>query len=134
MRAWVLALTLVAVAGCSAEEAAAPTATVTPAPATASPARYETLDEIAAAFDCDDLQDIGTGGNPGLTSFGICRIGVDNFDIYMTSNRGQWEHIADQFPSVLGPDWIVVCPTGPKAARLVHERLGGELRIPTKSD
>ncbi|HEX2294400.1 MAG TPA: hypothetical protein VHN37_03740 [Actinomycetota bacterium] len=77
------------------------------------------------------MEDVGTGGNPGLTAFGVCYVEPGkNVDIYMTSDRGAWEHLADQFPSVLGPNWIVVCPTGPAAAREVHDRIGGELVIP----
>lgn len=138
MRAWALALTFLVLAGCAVDEAAGPPTRATPVsvtpgtPAPAAPGTYETLDEIAAAFDCADVQDVGTGGNPGLSAFGICHIRRHNIDIYMTTNRGQWEHLAEQFPSVLGPNWIIVCPTGAEAARIVHRRLGGELRIPGK--
>lgn len=132
MRVSLMALALVA-AACGGDDAAAPAAP-SAAPGTPSPSgtqAYDTLEELAAAFDCKDVQDVGTGsGNPGLSAFGICHIGRHNIDIYMTSDRGAWEHLAEQFPSVLGPSWIIVCPTGAKAARIVHARLGGELRIP----
>ena len=131
MRARALALTLSLAAGCAAGD----TGPLVPTPsgtASPSPARYETLEEIAAAFGCEKLQDVGTGENAGLTAFGICYVGRHNVDIYMTSNRGAWEHLADEFPSVLGPNWIVVCPTGAKAARIVQRRLDGELRVPRK--
>lgn len=125
-----LALAAALLVGCAGDEAAAPT---TAPSASASPGeapRYETLEEIAEAFGCEDLQDVGTGGNPGLEAFGVCHLGRANVDIYLTSARSAWEHIAEQFPSVLGPNYIIVCPTGAKVAREVHERLGGELRIP----
>lgn len=114
---------------CMGGETAAPE-DGTPAPGASGGLAYDSLEEIAAAFGCEKLQDVGTGGNQGLTAFGICYLGDDNIDIYMTSQRGLWEHLAAQFPSVLGPNWIIVCPTGAKAARLVHERLGGTLKIP----
>ncbi len=114
--------------GCSGEPAPERPAAATPSPSI--PGEYGSLEEIAAAFGCEDVQDVGTGGNPGLTAFGVCHIGRHNIDIYMTSSVVQWEHIAEQFPSVVGESWIIVCPTGAKAARIVHERLGGDLRIP----
>lgn len=125
-----LALAAALLVGCAGEDAAAPTATPSPSPIPSEGVRYETLEQIAAAFDCEDLQDVGTGGNPGLEAFGVCHLGRANVDIYLTSARSAWEHIAEQFPSVLGPNYIIVCPTGAKVARKVHERMGGELRIP----
>jgi len=124
-----LTLALPAVA-CSGDEAAAPAPSASASSPAAEDGRYETLEEIAAAFDCRDLQDVGTGGNQGLEAFGVCHVGRANVDIYLTSQRELWEHIAQQFPSVLGPNWIIVCPTGAKVAREVHERIGGELVIP----
>jgi hypothetical protein len=100
---------------------------------TPTPAPFEAVEELAASMRCEDVQDVGTGGNAGLSAFGVCHIGRHNVDIYVTSDRAQWEHLAEQFPSVLGPGWIVVCPTGAKAARIVHDRLGGELRIPGRA-
>jgi hypothetical protein len=125
VRALTIAVALL-LAGCGGEEAGPPEA----APSSAAPGAYESLEEIAAAFDCKDVQDVGTGGNAGLAAFGVCHIGRHNIDIYLTSVRTQWEHLAEQFPSVLGPNYVIVCPTGAKAARIVHERLGGELKIP----
>ena len=128
----VRALTLVSallLVACGGDDAGPPS----PTPGSASstgPGGYGSLEEIADAFDCKDVQDVGTGGNAGLAAFGVCHIGRHNIDIYLTTARGQWEHLAAQFPSVLGPNYIIVCPTGAKAARIVHERLGGELRIP----
>lgn len=100
--------------------------------ATRGPAgeRYESLEEVARAADCKGLQDVGTGNNAGLKQFGVCYVGSANVDIYLTSQRGYWEHLADQFPSVIGPNWVIVSPTGPEGARLIHERLGGELKVP----
>jgi hypothetical protein len=95
----------------------------------AEPRRYETLAEVGRDLDCE-VRDVGTGGNAGLSAFGVCDVGEDNVDIYLTSQRGLWEHIAEDFPSVIGPNWIVVCPTGPPAARRVHAKLGGRLVIP----
>ena len=128
VRGVALALTVaMAAAGCS-EEAADPPPT--PAPATSSPGGAASLEVLANAFGCEDLHDVGTGGNPGLAAFGVCHLGRHNIDIYLTTNRAQWEQLADQFPSVLGPNWIIVCPTGAKTARIVHERIGGTLKIP----
>lgn len=125
-----LALAAALLVACAGGDAAAPTAAPSPAVSRGEAPRYDTLEEIAAAFDCEDLQDVGTGGNPGLEAFGVCHLGRANVDIYLTSQRAAWEHIAEQFPSVLGPNYIIVCPTGAKVARKVHDRLGGELRIP----
>lgn len=121
----------VLLSGCSGEPAPERPAAATPSPL---PGEYGSLEEIAAAFGCEDVHDVGTGGNPGLTAFGVCHIRRHNIDIYMVSDVGLWEHIAEQFPSVVGESWIIVCPTGAKAARIVHERLGGELRIPKDSE
>lgn len=120
-------------ASCSGDEPAAPTPAAAPSPTATGPGgsvAYESLEEAAAAFDCEEVQDVGTGGNRGLEAFGVCHIGRANVDIYLTTERGLWEHIAQQYPSVLGPNWIIVCPTGAKVARTVHERIGGELVIP----
>lgn len=91
---------------------------------------YEGLEEVAEAADCEGLEDLGTANNAGLDEFGICHIGSANLDIYLTSQRGLWEHLADLYPSVLGPNWIIVSPSGLEGARVVQERLGGELRVP----
>ena len=128
--ALVVALAAAACGGEGDDRAAAPSTTPSASPTAVAPGQYDTLQELADAFDCKDLQDVGTGGNAGLVAFGICRIGRHNIDIYLTSQRGLWEHLANQFSSVLGPNFVIVCPTGPKAARIVHERLGGDLRIP----
>lgn len=130
--ALVVALAAAACGGEGDDGAGAPSTTPSASPTAAAPepGQYDTLQELADAFDCKDLQDVGTGGNAGLVAFGICRIGRHNIDIYLTSQRGLWEHLANQFSSVLGPNFVIVCPTGPKAARIVHERLGGDLRIP----
>lgn len=119
-------LVLVA-AACGGDDAEDPAEPAGPAPGEAQP--YGSLDEVGDALGCK-VQDVGTGGNAGLKAFGVCNLGRHNVDIYLTSQRGLWEHLADQFPSVLGPNWIVVCPTGPEAARLVHDELGGTLEIP----
>lgn len=92
--------------------------------------RYESLEDVARAADCKELRDVGTANNPGLKQFGICHVGSANIDIYLTSQRALWEHIADQFPSVIGPNWVIVSPSGAEGARVIHERLGGELKIP----
>jgi hypothetical protein len=125
-----LAVAAALLAACAGEDAAAPTTAPSPSASPGEAVPYDTLEEIAAAFGCEDLQDVGTGGNPGLEAFGVCHLGRANVDIYLTSARSAWEHIAEQFPSVLGPNYIVVCPTGAKVARKVHARLGGELKIP----
>lgn len=125
MRVRVLLVVLGLLAGaCGGDEAAGPQ------PSPTGPQSFDSLQEAAAAFDCSDVRDVGTGGNAGLKAFGVCHIGRANIDIYLTTDRSLWEHIAEQFPAVLGPNWVIVCPTGPKAARIVHERLGGELKIP----
>lgn len=124
----VAALALLAACDGGAEEplVAAPTPTPTPGEVRA----YDGLEEIAEALDCKGLEDVGTANNPGLDEFGICYIGSANLDLYMTSQRGLWEHLSDLYPSVLGPNWIIVSPSGLEGARVVQERLGGELRVP----
>lgn len=130
MRVQAAALALVfALAGCGDGDGRAQTE---PSPKTTVPGGFATLEDAAAAFDCTDVRDIGTGGNPGLAAFGVCQIGRHNIDVYLTTDRSAWEHVAEEFPAVLGPNWVIVCPTGVKAARIVHDRIGGELRIPTK--
>lgn len=95
--------------------------------------RYASLAEVGRHLGCD-VQDVGTGGNEGLEAFGVCYVRQgDNVDIYLTSDRRLWEHLAEDFPSVLGPNWIVVCPTGGDVARLVHDELGGTLALPEAS-
>jgi hypothetical protein len=119
-----------------ASDPASPVAAATPAPSPSTdgprprPPRFETLEAAAEAIGCPDVRDVGTGGNPGLRAFGVCNIGRDNIDIYLTSQRSLWENIAEQVPSVLGPGWIIVTPTGEKAARHVQSLVGGELRGP----
>ena len=128
MRVWAAVVPLAAsLAACADDEPATPA----PTPAAAENAlAYETLAEVAEAADCGKLQDIGTGGNPGLKAFGVCYVGSANVDIYLTSQRNLWEHLADQFPAVLGPNWVILSPSGGEGARVIHERLGGELKIP----
>lgn len=93
-------------------------------------AKYDSLEEVAEAADCADVEDVGTANNPGLEEFGICHVGRANIDIYLTSDRSAWEHLAEMFPSVLGPNWVIVSPSGAEGARAIHEKLGGELKIP----
>ena len=33
-------------------------------------------------------------------------------------------------PIALGNQWVIVSPSGAEGARVIHERLGGELKIP----
>jgi hypothetical protein len=125
VRAGAIGLCLV-LAGCAGDD---------PAPGASTPeprggARYDSLEAIADAADCKGLQDLGTANNAGLEEFGICYVGSANIDIYLTSQRGLWEHLADQFPSVLGPNWVIVSPSGIEGARIIQERLGGELEVP----
>ena len=128
MRAWAaLVLIGASLGACADDEPAAPAPT---AAAADDALAYETLAEVAEAADCGKLQDIGTGGNAGLKAFGVCYVGSANIDIYLTSQRNLWEHLADQFPAVLGPNWVILSPSGPEGARVIHERLGGELKIP----
>ena len=91
-----------------------------------APSRYETLEAIANDIGCTDLQNVGTGNNPGLREFGVCQLGPHNIDIYLISDPS-WNYLADEFDAVSGPGWIVVCPTGEKAANLVHAEIGGTL-------
>ena len=129
MRAWVAAALVVSalVAGACDDDAAIPArSSEGPLP---EGRRYASLDEVGDALGCQ-VEDVGTGGNAGLAAFGVCHVAGDNVDVYLTSDRGLWEHLAEQFPSVLGPNWIIVCPTGAEAARRVHARLGGTLEIP----
>lgn len=120
------ALLCLVLAGCSGDD---------PAPAASPPepdrgVSYDSLEAVAEAADCTKLQDIGTGGNAGLAEFGVCYVGSANIDIYLTTQRGLWEHLGDQFPSVLGPNWVIVSPSGIEGARIIQERLGGELKVP----
>lgn len=121
----VAGLLCLVLAGCSGDDSA-------PAAATPEPAavRYDSLEAVAEAADCTKLVDVGTGGNAGLEEFGVCYVGSANIDIYLTSQRGLWEHIGDQFPSVLGPNWVIVSPSGVEGALIIQERLGGELKLP----
>ena len=135
LAALVLAL-LAACGGPSAEPSSEAAVDPTPSPLVApdgpppEPRRYETVQEAAAALGCSDLEDLGNGGNAGLRTQGVCHIGHRNFDIYLTSQRDLWEHIAAQFPSVFGPGWIVVSPTGEEGARYAQGMLGGDLALP----
>lgn len=107
--------------------ASTPEARSTGAPATTKGAwDYESLDEIADAIGCTDLQDVGTGGNAGLRAFGVCHLDGHNLDVYLVSDHS-WDHLKQQFHTVSGSGWIVVCPTGARAARLVHREIGGEI-------
>ncbi len=126
MRAAVAAALVLGLAPACDDEAARPTR---PETVRDEARRYETLAQVGRDLGCE-VRDVGTGGNAGLTAFGVCSLGRDNVDVYLTSRRGLWEHLAEQFPSVLGPNWIVVCPTGAAAARRVHDRLGGKLALP----
>ena len=90
---------------------------------------YSGLEEIAEAIGCEGVRDVGTGGNPGLSAFGICSLGRHNLDIYMVTDNS-WDNSFPDFPNVRGPGWMIVCPTGEKAARLVQNAIGGELRLP----
>ena len=129
MRARVLVVSLALLLGaCDGDDP--PDRAASPAQETRAGKTYGSLEEVAAAADCAGLQDVGTGNNAGLKEFGICHVGSANIDIYLTSQRGLWEHIADQFPSVIGPNWVIVSPSGAEGARVIHERLGGELKIP----
>lgn len=127
MRAGVGAVLLcLALAACSGDEPA-PAAPSAPPAAGSS---YDSLEAVAEAADCGNLRDVGTGNNAGLEEFGVCAIGSANIDIYLTSQRNLWEHLGDQFPSVLGPNWVIVSPSGVEGARIIQERLGGELKLP----
>jgi hypothetical protein len=126
LRAWALALLVaIAVTACSGDDSGRAAQ-----PSGDGGAAYESLDEVVDAVGCKGFMDVGTGGNAGLEEFGVCNVGSANIDIYLTSQRGLWEHLADQFPSVLGPNWIIVSPSGVEGARVVRDRLGGELRLP----
>lgn len=141
---WIIVLAILLTApllpACSAETAVpgpepSPVDTALPSvhgpPPKAKP--YDSLTEIAAAFDCTKLEDLGNGGNVGLRTQGVCYVGFHNVDIYLTSDREPWERIAEQFPSVFGPQWIVVTPTGEGAARYVQSKIGGRLALPASS-
>lgn len=126
---------LLLLASCGGEPAPPePAAVSTTLPPNAGPAPeprpFETLEEVASAIGCTDLEDLGNGGNTGLRTQGVCYVGVHNVDVYLTSERKPWERIAQQFPSVFGPQWIVVTPTGPDAARYVQGRIGGRVVLP----
>ena len=128
MRAWAAIVVLAALVGaCDGDDLGDAGQAATHGPAAQ---RYASLEEVARAAGCKGLQDVGTGNNAGLKQFGICYVGRANIDIYLTSQRALWEHLADQFPSVIGPNWVIVSPSGAEGARVVHEKLGGELKIP----
>lgn len=127
MRAWGLGLLVAGVlVACSGDDPA-PAVAASPGPVAEA---FANLEEAAAAIGCDAYRDVGTGGNAGLEQFGVCNIGSANIDIYLTSQRNLWESLADQFPTVLGPNWVIVSPSTAEGARLIHERVGGELVIP----
>ncbi len=119
-------LVCLVLAGCSGDEPAP----AEPTPEPAAGVRYDSLEAVAEAADCTKLVDVGTGGNAGLAEFGVCYVGSANIDIYLTTQRGLWEHLGDQFPSVLGPNWVIVSPSGVEGALIIQERLGGELKLP----
>ena len=91
--------------------------------------RYGSLQEIARAFDCTGLKNVGTGGEVTIRAFGVCAVGRHNIDIYLVRGTS-FDYLLSQFAGVKGPGWVIVTPTGGEAARIVHERLGGRLAIP----
>ena len=111
-------------ASCASDPSTGGTGAQTSSPS--APSRYETLEAIANDIGCTDLQNVGTGNNAGLREFGVCRLGPHNIDIYLISDPS-WNYLAEEFDAVSGPGWIVVCPTGEKAAKLVHAEIGGTL-------
>ena len=93
------------------------------------PKRYRSLEAIAQEIGCTDLEELGTGNNEGLKDFGVCYFGRHNIDIYLVSRMALWQDVAQQFTSVKGPGWIVVCPTGDEAALYVQGAIGGEVNL-----
>lgn len=127
---------------CAAESVEPPATVATTSPPTSSPAavptqgpppqarRYKTLQEVADAIGCTDLEDLGTGGNAGLRAFGICNLGEHNIDIWLVTDSSWRSQLAADAAIVYGPGWIVTCPTGKEAAREVRRRVGGTVSIP----
>lgn len=101
-------------------------------PSDDGPQRYDTLEAIARDIGCTDLEDVGTGGNAGLREFGVCMLSPHNLDLYLISDRS-WNYLTEDFDAVVGSGWIVVCPTGPRAAGRVHAAIGGKLTTPAEA-